>query len=150
MLVEDNAYSSVIIHGLLELLPKIELSKLFAKCSSLKWVEKPTVQIMEVKPVYCNYKTAAWKKKPTVQAMEYRIKNLPRFDYHWFRLLVSDKIETNTHSHKMPILPSSIEKNSAELYVSIDFAVLLFFLFTFITLLTVEMIMEVMSSTVRQ
>ena len=46
----------------------------------------------------------------------------------------------------MPILPT-IEKNSAELYVSIDFAVLLFFLFTFITLLTVEMIMEVMSST---
>ena len=46
----------------------------------------------------------------------------------------------------MPILPT-IEKNSAELYVSIDFAVLLFFLFTFITLLAVEMIMEVMSST---
>ena len=23
-------------------------------------VEKPTIQIMEVKPVYCNYKTAAW------------------------------------------------------------------------------------------
>ena len=50
----------------------------------------------------------------------------------------------------MPILPSSIEKNSAELYVSIDFAVLLFFLFTFITLLTVEMIMEVTSFTARQ
>ena len=31
MLVEDNAYSSVIIHDLLELLPKVELSKLFSK-----------------------------------------------------------------------------------------------------------------------
>ena len=48
----------------------------------------------------------------------------------------------------MLILP--IEKNSPELYVSIDFAVLVFFIFTFITLLTIEMIMEVTNSTVGQ
>ena len=43
----------------------------------------------------------------------------------------------------MAILPVEKTINSTELYISIDLVVLLFFLFTFLSLLMVEMILEV-------